>query len=145
MKPFLYNGRKFDIRHYFLVTSVNGFIKAYWYQEGYIRTSSEKYDLEYLDNELVHLTNDAIQKHGEKYGKYEPGNKISYSTFQRYLNSTHPHKKYDFKVILANMKSIATNMIRAGFQFLDQNRKESNFELFGLDFMIDSHFQTFLI
>lgn len=39
-KPFLYNGRKFDIRHYMMLTSVNGVIKAYWYKEGYIRTSS---------------------------------------------------------------------------------------------------------
>ena len=49
-KPFLYNGRKFDIRHYMLLTSVNGSIKAYWYKEGYLRTSSEKYDLDDLDN-----------------------------------------------------------------------------------------------
>jgi tubulin polyglutamylase TTLL1/tubulin monoglycylase TTLL3/8 len=39
-KPFLYNNRKFDIRHYMMLTSVNGILKAYWYKEGYIRTSS---------------------------------------------------------------------------------------------------------
>jgi hypothetical protein len=50
IKPFLYNQRKFDIRHYLLITSINGKIKAYWYKEGYIRTSSEKYDLDELDN-----------------------------------------------------------------------------------------------
>lgn len=44
-RPFLYNGRKFDIRHYMMITSVNGILKAYWYKEGYIRTSSEKYDI----------------------------------------------------------------------------------------------------
>jgi hypothetical protein len=27
----LYNKRKFDIRTYLLVTSVNGILKAYWY------------------------------------------------------------------------------------------------------------------
>lgn len=40
LKPFLYNGRKFDIRHYLLITSVKGNLKAYWFREGYIRTSS---------------------------------------------------------------------------------------------------------
>lgn len=44
-RPFLYNNRKFDLRHYLLLTSVNGLLKAYWYKEGYIRTSSELYDL----------------------------------------------------------------------------------------------------
>ncbi len=61
-KPFLYNSRKFDIRHYMMITSVNGILKCYWYKEGYIRTSSEKYDIEDLGNEQIHLTNDAIQK-----------------------------------------------------------------------------------
>lgn len=47
-KPMLYNGRKFDLRHYILLTSVNGLLKAYWHKEGYVRTSSEEYDLDDL-------------------------------------------------------------------------------------------------
>ena len=31
LMPLLYNKRKFDIRHYMLVTSLNGALKAYWY------------------------------------------------------------------------------------------------------------------
>lgn len=96
LKPFLYNGRKFDIRHYLLITSIKGNLKAFWYKEGYIRTSSEKYDIEDLGNEFIHLTNDAIQKKSELYGKYEPGNKLSYTNFQRYLDQNHPQKKYSF-------------------------------------------------
>jgi hypothetical protein len=46
---------------------VNGFLKAYWYREGYIRTSCEYFDLEDLDNLFVHLTNDAIQRRSEDY------------------------------------------------------------------------------
>jgi hypothetical protein len=44
-RPLLFKGRKFDIRHYMLITSFNGIIKAYWYPEGYIRTSSSMYSL----------------------------------------------------------------------------------------------------
>lgn len=60
----LYNGRKFDIRHFILITSVNGFIKCYWYQEGYVRTSSEPYSCvdSTLSNRLIHLTNDYVQR-----------------------------------------------------------------------------------
>jgi hypothetical protein len=97
IRPFLYQGRKFDIRHYMLVTSHNGLIRGYWYREGYIRTSSERYDIEDMDA-MIHLTNDAVQKHGDRYGKYEPANKLSYSQFQRYLDTAHPHKHYNFEI-----------------------------------------------
>lgn len=40
----------------------------------------------------MHLTNDAIQKFSEDYGKYEPGNKISFNEFQKYLDHNHPGK-----------------------------------------------------
>lgn len=60
--PFLYNKRKFDIRCYVLVTSVNSILKAYWYEEGYIRTSSKDFTTKNLKNKFIHLTNDAVQK-----------------------------------------------------------------------------------
>lgn len=31
-KPLLYNERKFDIRHYMLITNLYGVTKAYWYE-----------------------------------------------------------------------------------------------------------------
>jgi tubulin--tyrosine ligase len=58
------------------------------YNESYVRTSSSKYE-EYnpnISNEeqiFMQLTNNAIQKHGEEYGKYEEGNIMStYAMFQ---------------------------------------------------------------
>ena len=33
-RPFLFNKRKFDIRCYSLVTSVNGNLQGYWYKDG---------------------------------------------------------------------------------------------------------------
>ena len=78
--PFLYSGRKFDIRHFILVTSNFGRIQGYMYQEGYLRTASYKYNTK-NENSLVHLTNDALQKKCKEYGKYEKGNKISYEEF----------------------------------------------------------------
>ena len=76
-KPLLYYRRKFDLRHYIMVTCVNGILKGYWYRDGYVRTSSAQYTNKIKDGK-VHLTNDAIQKQMPDYGKYEKGNKISY-------------------------------------------------------------------
>lgn len=94
-RPLLYNNRKFDIRHYMLVTNMFGVLRGYWYNEGYIRTASYEFDIFTFDKE-IHLTNDAVQKHTANYGKYEPGNKLSYTEFQRYLDNKYPKKGYNF-------------------------------------------------
>lgn len=39
---------------------------------------------------MIHLTNDAVQKNSADYGKYEPGNKLSYNEFQLYLDKHVP-------------------------------------------------------
>lgn len=87
--PFLYQKRKFDIRSYICVTSINGYQKGYWYQDGYIRTASKEFNMKNLNNKFIHLTNDAVQKYHEDYGKFEPANKLSFADFQRYLDAVH--------------------------------------------------------
>merc|ERR1712157_560149 len=58
--PLLYNRRKFDIRTYALMTSINGNSKGYYYQEGYIRTSCREFSIYNVHNRMIHLTNDAV-------------------------------------------------------------------------------------
>jgi tubulin--tyrosine ligase len=58
--PLLINRRKFDIRTYVLMTSINGNTKVYIYEEGYLRTSCREYSINNLANKFVHLTNDAV-------------------------------------------------------------------------------------
>jgi hypothetical protein len=143
-RPLLYHGRKFDIRHYLLLTSVNGSLKAYWYKDGYLRTSSLSFDLS-TDNPYVHLTNDAIQKKGETYEKHEQGNKVSYSEFQRYLDFCFP-RRVDFdRDVLGKMRQIGRDLVVANYRLLDGGRLKNNFELVGLDFMIDREFRPWLI
>lgn len=57
--PALYKGRKFDIRCFALVSSVNGRLKAYNYDDGYLRTSGREFNLKSF-NKYIHLTNDAV-------------------------------------------------------------------------------------
>ena len=64
-----------------MFTSVNGTTKGYFYEDGYIRTSCKEFSLDNLSNRFVHLTNDAVQKKSDDYGKFENGNKISYQNF----------------------------------------------------------------
>ena len=43
--PFLIHKRKFDFRVFALATSINRKLKAYFYEDGYIRTSSREFNL----------------------------------------------------------------------------------------------------
>jgi|LauGreDrversion4_2_1035121.scaffolds.fasta_scaffold97675_1 hypothetical protein len=58
--PLLIHNRKFDFRCYGLMTSINGHLKGYFYEDAYIRTSCKEFDIEKLDNKYIHLTNDAV-------------------------------------------------------------------------------------
>jgi hypothetical protein len=83
--PLLINKRKFDIRCYGVLTRINGLMRGYFYQDGYLRTSSKEFNVQNLANKYIHLTNDAIQKHSDDYGKFENANKLSYTDFDKYF------------------------------------------------------------
>jgi tubulin--tyrosine ligase len=42
------------------MTSVNGSLKGYFYEDGYIRTSCKEFNHDDISDKFVHLTNDAI-------------------------------------------------------------------------------------
>lgn len=142
----LYNKRKFDIRHYMLITCINGSFKGYWYEDGYVRTSSSEFNLKTTRDPLIHLTNDAIQKNTAQYGKYQKANKLSYAELQKYFQTTYPSRNYNFyESIIPKMRHFATQAVKATYFNLDNKRNKHNFELLGLDFMIDEDFQPWLI
>jgi hypothetical protein len=89
-RPLLFHNRKFDIRVWVLVNSFDG--KCYLFKEGYVRTSStiyQEYDSNTPNEEQIfmQLTNNAIQKNGEEYGKYEEGNIISIHPLFEYIST----------------------------------------------------------
>ena len=94
----------------------------------------------------MHLTNDSIQKHNSDYGKYEKSNKLSYSELQKYLETTYPKTRPNFyEGIIPRMREMATEAVRATYSILDTRKRIHNFELLGLDFMIDEEFKPWLI
>ena len=50
-----------------------------------MRTSCKEFSVNNLSNRFIHLTNDAVQKNHEDYGKFENANKLSFSDFDRYF------------------------------------------------------------
>lgn len=57
------------------------------------------------------MTNDAIQCDSENYGRFEPGNKLSYAQFQRYLEANYQKERYMVEDLNVRMKGIATKAV----------------------------------
>ena len=79
--PMLINRRKFDIRVWVLLDHE---MNLYFFKEGYLRLSSEIFTLDEstIENQFVHLTNNAIQKYSTQYGRFESGNQLSFANFE---------------------------------------------------------------
>ena len=142
--PLLVNRRKFDIRCYALVTCINGNLQAYFYKEGYLRTTSKEFSLKQVHDKFIHLTNDAVQKHSEEYGKFESGNKLSYIDFQKFLSVSYPDKDFQRDIYPQIEKSVKDSVVCVK-DILNNNKKSITFEVFGYDFMIDNDFNVWLI
>ena len=142
--PLLIHKRKFDIRCYGLLTAINTIVQGYYYKEGYLRTSSKEFSLKDVENRLIHLTNDAIQKYSEDYGKFESGNKLSYSDFQRYLDLHYPGSSLN-RDILPQIRQIMRESFEATFAKVNFSQRLFSFEVLGYDFMVDSNLQVWLI
>jgi len=145
-RPLLFNKRKFDIRCYGLLTAINGHVKGYFYKEGYLRTASKDFSLKTINSKIVHLTNEAVQIKYDEFGKFEPGNKLTYADLQKYIEANYPDIQVNFYTdLLPQIKKLVTDSYRATHGKLDPMGRQYTFELFGFDFMIDADFHVWLI
>lgn len=142
-RPFLVHSRKFDMRMWVLVTQD---LQGYLYREGYLRTSSEPFtlDRDLLASQFVHLTNNAVQKTGPWYGKFELGNQLSFDYFQTYLTS-HSHCISLRDDLMPRVKALVKHSLVAVARKLNPLKRTICFELFGYDFIIDEDFGLWLI
>lgn len=92
----------------------------------------------------VHLTNDAVQKTLPHYGKFERANKLSYQQLDSYMLTLDPTKGF-YTTIFPQLRQIGCDVIQAAFPFIDPLRRANNFEIFGIDVMVDSDCRCWLI
>ncbi len=141
-RPLLFKERKFDIRVWVLVNQRQ---EIYLYHQGYLRTSSDDYELN-NDNNYVHLTNNCLQQHGTNYGKHEDGNTVSYDVLQDYLNEMFPELQLSVRDhFVPRIKDLIIDSILSVKTQLNPNKRKNVFEIFGYDFLIDEDFRIWLI
>ena len=140
-KPFLYNGRKFDIRIWVLITHK---MDIYIFKEGHLKASSVNYSID-NNNSFIHLTNYSLQKYNKNFSKYELGNEISFESFQQFLN-TLGEKSFNFReTIIPKFKEIIELSAKATKSIINRSKKNYCFEIFGYDFMMDEDKNVYLI
>ena len=66
----------------------------------------------WLKNRAIHFTNDVVQIQSNDYGKYEPGNKLSYTDLQKYFDYSFGEYPF-FGRILPKMKQIARKVLKS--------------------------------
>jgi tubulin polyglutamylase TTLL9 len=89
--PLLVGGRKFDMRLYALVTNFSP-LTVYFHRRGFCRFSATRYSsstkADDTSNLMMHLTNVAIQKHGDDYNA-DTGGKWDLRQLKLYMMSRH--------------------------------------------------------
>merc|ERR1711991_1044404 len=147
--PLLVNECKFDIRCYLLISRNSPKYLGY-YHPGYCRMTVSKYstDADSITDKLVHLTNNAVQKHDPNYqslrerigqtpesvadiiqqeGKFP----ASCAEYMRGSGS------YEGKGLNHDIKRCMVDVLHAGIDKM--NRKHGYFDLLGFDFMITAN------
>ena len=136
--PLIISKRKFDIRQWVLVTSLNPLVIWMW-KEPYLRFGAEDYIMDDLNNIYSHLTNNSIAKHSTQYKneKNFEGDMWTCFDFENYIG---PQK---WNEIHEKIK----NAIICSFYAIHQEIKHrhNSHELYGYDFMIDEDLNVYLI
>ena len=140
--PLLFRGHKFDIRVFVFLSHKQ---ELFVFKDSYVRLSSLPYDPK-KKNYLIHLTNNAVQVRSDSYGSLVKGNIISIGELEDYLvNETAYRQQLQSGSLMKRIREIVKTVFDSTSHLLLKKRRSHNFELFGLDFMIDQDLKVWLI
>ena len=140
--PLLVGGKKFDLRLYVLVLSYRP-LKVYVYRRGFARFCTYNYTTAAgeLDNDLVHLTNVAIQKQSASYSGVSHGWKWSLQNLLAYVEGTRGLEAAE--MMMESIGWLIVHSLKA-VQNVIINDKHS-FECYGFDIMMDAQLKPWLL
>eukprot|EP00756_Hemistasia_phaeocysticola_P067031 Hpha_TRINITY_DN9666_c0_g1::TRINITY_DN9666_c0_g1_i1::g.184566::m.184566/K16601/TTLL4; tubulin polyglutamylase TTLL4 len=163
--PFLIDGRKFDIRLYVALTSIDP-LRLYIFDEGLCRFTAERYPGAHsnLQNQLAHLTNYSINKTALIKRREEEAKQNGGDTSQRDIKWTLSELRAWFEaqgergrqqwnyvraqvedVVIKALISIEGDIMTAAGKVCRYPNAHGCFEIFGFDVMLDSALKATLI
>lgn len=137
--PLLVCRKKFDIRMYVLVTSFRP-LRAWVSDLAFCRFCTALYVRDDLENTFVHLTNVAIQKHGDAYND-KHGSKWPLRCLRQFLEGTRGREATER--LFERIRGVVVHSLRAVQRNMINDRH--CFELYGYDLLIDADLKPWLI
>ncbi|KAK6171226.1 hypothetical protein SNE40_019461 [Patella caerulea] len=140
--PMLISGYKFDLRLYVAVPSFHP-LNIYIHQESIVRFSTEKYDLNSLNNVFAHLTNSSINKYSPNYSagkeRVGPGCKWTLTQLRYYFHQNN----IDDRLLWQRIINIVTLTLIT--QSPSVPKVDNCFELYGFDILVDANQKPWLL
>ncbi|MGH1439697.1 MAG: hypothetical protein ACRBBR_06275 [Cellvibrionaceae bacterium] len=142
--PHLYNGHKYVLRFYVLITSVEP-LRFYLYREGFAKLASETYNETDLDNLYRHLTNPDINE--ENTENDVPVTFFSFEQYRQWLKG----EGLDDEALFANFKDLITLTVIAAREKMrhacqaKERDTQGCYELIGLDCMVDNSLKPWIL
>ena len=149
----LINGRKYDLRLYVLISSLNP-LRIYLYNEGLVRIAIEKYEINMnsLANKYMHITNTDLNIKNKKFispnnTNDENSNMWNLFMYKRYLKKNNINwidlRKKIIKIIVKAIISVSEDLLEENQKL---NLKAKNFyRILGIDILIKNDFNPLLI
>ena len=135
------NKKKFDIRQWVLVKSFYP-LKIYMFSTCYLRICSSEYNIEDIKSPFSHLTNFSLNKTAFQAKNVSLEDSVcDLETFKQYL-SGFSDKNWDTE-IKPKIMNIIINTLKCVQDSIEQ--KNSSFELFGFDLLLDEKFNPWLL
>jgi len=141
--PLIILNKKFDIRQWVLVTSWQP-LRIWYFDECYLRFTSDNYDPTRLHNKFMHLTNNCIASQSKNFneGTIE-GNMWHGAQFAQYMAETYQEEGVYENKIQPQVKQGIIGSIMAARDMVVH--RENSHEMFGYDFMVDTNLNVWLI
>ncbi|XP_060575179.1 protein polyglycylase TTLL10-like isoform X2 [Ruditapes philippinarum] len=145
--PLLLEDRKFDVRAYMLVASTVPFLILY--HKGYVRLCCNKYEADNMDLGR-HLTNQFVQKKDPNYKEMKENTAWSMDKFNDYINQNirpdcpvEIEEDWVYNTFTKQMQKIMIHCFNSVKHKLQS--RIGYFDLFGLDFMVDTDMKAWLL